>query len=108
MKTIKFSHDYFKLPTRWEDGEARLMSVWRIDLEKQDKQMLDEDTAICGGGNYPLPKKGEFILLFFEPLERNTDLIEGFTTIRRYTPQKWKYYCDAVGEDFVMKKVAQK
>jgi hypothetical protein len=85
---LKFSHDYEKLPLDWQGKKARLIALQRINLEDQTKQFLEYDTKIRGGGNYPLPKKGKYILLLFEMVGNTTF----FTTIRRYTMSKHNFY----------------
>ena len=91
--TLKFSHNYLKLPTNWQGKKATLLFVREIELEKQMQWFLHYDTqfgvgSLTGDTNtfYPLPKKGKYLLLLFE--------CEGtlFTTLRRSTPQKKVYY----------------
>jgi hypothetical protein len=58
------------------------------------KTFLDYDTDY---GKYKLPAKGKYLILIFLKPGINTNL---FTTIRRFTPEKYKYYKDARGEMF--------
>lgn len=98
--TIKFSHDYEKLPANWEGENAYLMSIGMpIHLEDQTRAFLEYDTAIMGGGNYPLPAKGKYLLLLFA-MEAGTV----FTTIRRWTQEKEAYYRKNLGNKFRLKR----
>lgn len=98
MTKIKFSHLYKKLLERdcvnclEVIKEAQLLMARIIDIESEHSAFIKYDTE----GVYPLPKKGAFILLLFKK-PRDSDL---FTTIRRYTPQKYDYYRKLVGQKF--------
>lgn len=92
MATIKFSHRYVKLVESGAiDGYATLLEVLRVRLEDLSKPFLDYDTD---NGTYPLPKKGDYLLLIFAA-GRGI-----FPTIRRQTPQKEAYYRSKVGDRF--------
>jgi hypothetical protein len=95
MAKIKFSHNYFKLPVIIKP--AVLLAVHRVKLEKLPKDFIDYDTAYSLGkgaetGYYPLPEKGDYILLL---LWGQRGL---FTTLRRWTPDKQAYYEKLEGE----------
>ena len=101
MQQLKFSHMYLKLPPNWEGKKATLLFVREIELERQMWCFLDYDTAYTEGtkgkenfGNYPLPKKGKYLLGLFD--------CEGtvFTALRRSTPQKLRYYGDCIDLEF--------
>src|SRR3972149_6769007 len=98
MNTIKFSHDYVKLPASWEGTTARLLSICEIELGKLPAEFIVCDTLYYDdsgvGGNCPLPAKGNFLLLLFFPVSGPM-----LTTLRRSTPSKKKYYESRVGED---------
>jgi hypothetical protein len=92
---IKFSHNYKKLkfyPNIAPLKDALLLAVFNVRLEKLRKVFLDWDTQ---DGLYKLPKKGKFILLLFAKDDYNL-----FTTLRRYTPEKEKYYRSKIGYFF--------
>lgn len=96
MKQIKFSHDYYKLPAPYANV-VRLLQVMRVDPKTLSKSFVEYDTEYPPGKQfYELPAS-ECILLFFMA-HRN----QLFTTIRRYTPEKWDYYSKSVGEDFTL------
>lgn len=94
MKKIKFSHPYNKLPMNLVG--ARLLLALEVDYKQLTKEFIEYDTAYINEEDkteyYPLPKE-KLILLFFEAGW-------AFTTVRRWTPEKWKYYQGAQGEEF--------
>jgi len=97
MKTIKFSHMYPKLPEITD--VALLLQCFYISrkdvskaFEEYDTKYFDED--LYRDAYYKLPDGMVIVLLF---LGRDDTV---FTTIRRYTPSKFKYYRDSQGEDF--------
>lgn len=91
-KTIKFSHRYQKLGVLGnridEKYTAQLINVTNIRLEDLTPEFLAYDTD---HGRYELPKRGEYLLLLF--------LAVGglFTTLRRKTPEKERYYRSLIG-----------
>lgn len=102
MKTIKFSHRYEKMP--YEPKTAVLIGVEALDVKELPPDFLDFDTQYRdkqGMQNYPLPKKGEVIVLFLWG-KCDNGLHFLFTTIRRMNEMKWDYYHDSIGETFVI------
>lgn len=99
MPRIKFSHNYGKL-LDWDDEpvtKARLLFVNMIDLEELHRCFLDYDTD---NGKYKLPKKGAYLMLLFEKVMRHTPKQRHlFTTLRRYTLEKLRYYQGLVGQE---------
>lgn len=87
---MEFTHKYKKMPDDWET--AVLLDVIPCKLEDLSATFRNYDTAIEGGGNYPLPKKGEYMILLL--LSKDNRL---WTTIRRYTPAKYDYYLSQIG-----------
>lgn len=83
---IRFSHDYEKLNGE-EDAELKYIDV--LELSDQTKGFIDYDTQ---NGTFKLPKSGAYILLLFAGGNGTF-----FTTLRRFTPSKWRYYREAVG-----------
>jgi hypothetical protein len=105
---ISFSHDYYKLPAGWEFGtSAKLMAVVEMENALQMKQLVDYDTEIrpehftSARQFYPL-QSGKHLLLLFKHQGGAV-----FTTIRRYTLDKWNYYQGNVGNDFTLKRVTE-
>jgi len=94
---IKFSHRYTKLAIQTEC--ATLIQVFIIDSSELTKEFIEYDTfyGVKEGKPqfYELPK-GKLLVLLFQ--ENDNDYL--FTTIRRWTPQKEKYYKSMQGNIF--------
>lgn len=91
VNEIKFSHKYPKL---WGQTSAILMNIYIMGTEELSDNMIVYDTKISDGNYYKLPK-GKVIVLYFH----GGDGIP-FTTIRRYTEMKFKYYQSKLREEF--------
>jgi len=94
MITIKFSHRYTKMPEYLSGTFLRDVEV--TNLEDCEEEFLKKDTEIVGGGHYPLPKKGKYMILWLETGAGIRSI--GWQTIRRWTPKKEEYYRSHVGE----------
>ena len=100
MKKIKFSHWYDKFPDNINHTvSVILMEVFRINSKDLHKRFIEYDTSYYDKKNnecgyYKLPNEYVLVLLF------RTHFDELFTTIRRSTPEKDKYYMNARGEEF--------
>ena len=90
--TIKFSHDYQKL---WGQCHARLIEVNITEKKHLHPDLIEYDTNY-GGGYYKLPD-GKLIQLVFLG-----DKGIPFCTIRRWTPEKEKYYQSQIGKIFIV------
>jgi hypothetical protein len=94
-KPIKFSHRYVKLP--FGEEKAVLLGVEKRKIEELPADFIDYDTEYYRESMtslyYQLPEKGDFLILFFWAKQV-------FTTIRRWTPEKEKYYRSMVGKTF--------
>jgi hypothetical protein len=107
MNQIKFSHDYFKLNYLIENKvNVRLLHVFVINSSEIQKDFLNYDTIFWDKekqekGYYPLPKGQVLVLLFYGGWENL------FTTIRRFTPEKLKYYNSKIGEEFKLVQVLE-
>lgn len=106
MKSIKFSHNYHKLPETWEGSLAVLMAVVPQKMgawKQQSPAFIDYDTTYkdkAGIENkYPLDF-ADGLILFFIHLKTG----KPFTTIRRDWPAKREYYQGAVGETFCLER----
>ena len=98
MNEIKFSHRYYKMPLPLP-FKAKLLHVFITNTKFIHKDFMDYDTAYFhpvkfDRAFYELPKGTILVLLL---LSEDKKL---FTTIRRYTPQKWNYYNGKRGEIF--------
>jgi len=100
MKKIKFSNQYTKLNRAFFIGrnrEARLLQAIKIHHNDLSGDMITYDTEYFNPTRkfYDLPRTDLIFLVF-----QSRTLMRLFTTIRRYTPSKWKYYKKAEGELF--------
>ena len=102
--SIKFSHIYPKLLDSHNRPiqEATLLEVLSVDIENLHLPFLTYDTTTIKNSKYKLPEKGKFLLLIFLKSvdSKNTRSWNLFTTIRRYTPKKHKYYVSNIGKTF--------
>ncbi len=89
---IKFSHQYHKMPPDYRI--SRLTDIQIVHLEDLDSAFIEKDTAIVGGGHYPLPAKGKFMILWLESSIMNIR----WQTIRRWTRSKEAYYRRYIGK----------
>ncbi|HRS98123.1 MAG TPA: hypothetical protein P5040_08040 [Smithella sp.] len=104
MHTIKFSHVYKKLLDEHNDviEFATLIDVRRVEISELHQKFKEYDTD---NGLYALPPKGIYLMLIFlKPPELNNGTCAAnlFTTLRRSTPTKDKYYRAAIGEMFLI------
>lgn len=96
-KKIRFSHKYLKMldMNREMPKEAILLEVLRANKHDLNSGFIDYDTTYKDEKTgeleqYELPDH-ELIILVFRHVQF-VNII--WTTIRRYTPQKYKYYRD--------------
>lgn len=98
MNKIKFSHKYFKMPSAYEQSKLALVLI--TEETEVSECFRDYDTSYpimyTKEGNYPLPK-GKLLLLLLIANEGKGWL---WCTMRRYTPEKEKYYKNKIGEIF--------
>ena len=91
---IKFTHKYNKLKN--DDGTIdssfKLIDLIPVNLENLSEEFLKYDTD---NGLFQLPKKGNYMMLIFQ---KNKGGI--FTTLRRLTPEKLRYYTESIGKIF--------
>ena len=103
MNKIKFSHDYLlKFPFKDMDGVlCNLLQVLKVHYNDLSDEFKRYDTYYIDGDDekyYPLPKT-DLLILFLAP-SRLYPPAYLFTTIRRWTPKKEKFYKSKVGEQF--------
>ena len=92
-KTIQFSHRYNKMPHGIYTGDSVvLLEVLNSRFQDLHPAFIRYDATTDKGELYPLPKTGSCLVLIF--------LFKGdiFTTVRRHTPEKEKYYKGLRGE----------
>lgn len=100
MKQIKFSHSYRKFELM-EDRKFNLIQIIKINYAELSKEFIGYDTYWCQGlkeGFYELPKTDLIMLIFQEP-----STFRIFTTLRRFTQEKYNYYLKSIGECFEIK-----
>lgn len=108
MNVLKFSHDYMKLPMFWDGTQALLIGVMHIPdmgvFRGRYPQVIAEDTLFRAEHEdyYQLTFNEGVLLTFFH---FNSHRI--FTTIRRYTDEKYKYYLRSEMETFELKRVME-
>ena len=98
MKKLKFNADYAKLSEGWQGTEAVLIEASFLPKGwiKGCPEFVEYDTRFRGEeGNYALPDDDLIMLVF---LHKKSQTV--FTTLRRYTMEKFKYYEGAVYETF--------
>jgi len=99
MNKIKFSHHYAKTPVDLTTFKSSVISVCVVDMEKLPIEFLFYDTCYYDEDgikekHYPLDfKTGIIITIFTNGYE------EVWTTIRRWTPQKERYYMGMIGQE---------
>lgn len=103
MRIIYFSHIYVKMPKFLfePDVKTEVFQVFTTEYDQLGEKYIKWDTAYIEGKEtlyYPLPK-GKLIvieLLTNHPVKKISQL---WQTIRRWTPQKEKYYRSAIGQE---------
>ena len=96
MNTIKFSFRYKKMPHGVEFCDTWIMSVKVLDYADLTDEEIKMDTETVDGEFYVLPKtKLIWIDLFTDCLPTATK----WQTIRRWTPEKERYYRSIVGQE---------
>lgn len=93
LDKIKFSHQYTKFGENYPPFEATLIQTFITNYDNLSKAFLDYDTTHTEG-QYAVPKTSLILLIFHIPGGMC------FTTLRRFTQQKWEYYKGMVGELF--------
>ena len=93
---IKFSHNYKKIANI---TEARLLEVINVNLQNLSQEFIAYDTENI----YKLPKTGNYMILIFHKENENANISSNiFTTIRRRTNEKEKYYRENIGKIFTL------
>lgn len=99
---IKFSHEYPKLH---HQRSAQLLRVVLCNRSKMSDKFIEYDTVytvepaigVCQEAiveHYPLPP-GRYIILTFQGTEHIP-----FTTVRKFTEEKYRYYTANIGKIF--------
>lgn len=110
--TINFSHYYKKFPFQNDSGHrrAQLLQVFTCEAKELSTSFQIYDAKYVGKKGepqfYDLPNGKVMVLLlqlFPEADIKQEDYFKIFTTIRRWTPSKSKYYTDSIGKVFDLK-----
>ena len=91
------------MPGRLQHGSTvRLIEVLNSKFEDLHQTFIDYDTRTAEGGTYPLPKRGNCLVLLFIGDGLAWDTAELFTTVRRSTPDKERYYKGLRGQQMIV------
>jgi hypothetical protein len=110
--TINFSHYYKKFPFKNDSGKrkARLIQVFTCEAKELSTSMIVYDSTYLDKNGepqlYDLPTGKVLVLLlqiFPEIDVEENYFFKIFTTIRRWTSSKAKYYYDSIGKVFDLK-----
>ena len=96
MRSIKFSHDYDKLPSFTDP--VTLLEVFTVPVVSLSPPFVEYDTSYGNGEHYALPRSGSvLVLLLYQSCNNHL-----FTTVRRCTPSKEVYYRSHIDEEFAL------
>lgn len=100
MQSIKFSHEYFKMPSGIKSRKTYLLGVTVIHYSQLPSGFIFYDTLFSKDNktmeHYPLPKTQLIILTLFTDSELSPKV---WTTLRRFTQQKYDYYNNLIGKE---------
>lgn len=93
---IKFSHNYKKIAGV---TKAKLIEVINVNLKNLSKEFLFYDTEDI----YKFPNNCDYMMLIFYKIEQYPSKSSNlFTTLRRRTDEKEKYYRGNIGKIFTL------
>ena len=104
MRSIKFSHMYVKIPHNVTNNSVvKLIEVFNSRFEDLHESFIEYDARTVKGDMYPLPKSGNCLILLL--LDDGLAFDQGglFTTVRRSTPEKERYYKGLCGKELIVK-----
>jgi len=103
MNSIKFSHHYVKMPHNVKNNSmVKLIEVLNSRFDDLHESFIEYDVRTTNGDVYPLPKKGDCLVLLFLGAGLEWDTSELFTTVRRSTPDKERYYKGLCGKELIV------
>lgn len=104
MRSIKFSHMYVKMPHNvMNNSVVKLIEVFNSRFEDLHESFIVYDARTVEGDMYPLPKRGDCLILLFVGDGLAFDQVELFTTVRRSTPEKERYYKGLRGKELIVR-----
>lgn len=99
---IKFSHRYYKMPIQEaiKSGKHTIIGIQiHEDIYKLPEEFLHYDASFWNGKEteeYPIPLGKGIVIFIFSSHDNDFEL---WTTIRRWTPEKQKYYEGLKGKE---------
>jgi len=105
METIKFSHEYFKMPEVFFDKGKQntyLIGVSFANIKDLPEEFVEWDTLYEENNelkHYELPKGKVMVLLLFTVKPNPDGRKTLWTTIRRWTPDKEDFYSNLIGKE---------
>lgn len=104
MRTIDFSHQYMKMPHNVTNNSVvKLIEVLNSRFEDLHESFIEYDAKTDKGDMYPLPKNGDCLILLLLGDGLAFDQGALFTTVRRSTPDKKRYYKGLRGQELIVK-----
>jgi len=106
---IKFSHIYYKMPLTIEHYKTIVLDVFVTDLDKLPSEFLKYDTAYWNEKklrteHYKFNFKKAIVIVLFStykyPIYTDRRI---WTTIRRWTEQKERYYKELIGKEVMIR-----
>ena len=82
LLSIPFSHYYKKMPLGVNKAGAKTILKSYTVVNKLSPEFIEYDTAIAAGGDYRLPAKGPYLILFLETIMPVTEYSYRWTTVR--------------------------
>jgi len=83
------------MPDGVEYLDTWIKDIAVVDYNDLTPEQIENDTAIVKGGNYPLPQTR---LIWIKLWSVTINGWFEWATMRRYTPEKYRYYSSIVGE----------
>lgn len=94
---IKFIHDYYKIPAKFRGTNTYILGLQVCELRDLPDAFIFWDTRY-GNKNYILPK-GKLMIITLFTYNEGAALSQLWTTIRRWTSKKEKYYRGLIGKE---------
>jgi hypothetical protein len=104
MNQIKFSYEYEKFANIHTDRPVKLVLMLKSNLSDLSKSFIEYDTCIYDSVDFETQNEyykltsRENLVLFFVDCDYNL-----FSTVRRFTEDKEKYYRSKIGKEFEIK-----
>jgi hypothetical protein len=101
LPEIKFSHAYLKFGAYELPIQGQILQVFKVNFSELGREFLNYDTRYYDKStesfqNYPLSKTDHIFILI------EIGAAKLVTTMRRWTPEKWKYYKALEGKQVML------